>query len=241
MRRHRPAFQSLLDQRANACHCGQDHLEGPDLRLQPAQGVAERRHQPLHLARPAAGQDHQHGAVLGRTEALAQGFSIEVPHPIELLDQRVTDIAASRAAKAAMRFRLEGQNGEDVIDIAAHLARPARPPSPDARRDIVDDRNLRRPPAHALGHLMGEFGAVEDHESVWTLRDHGVHRLPDTAPDVGQARQNVDETHDGKLRQREERRAALLFHQLATDALKFDRSCRLGAQRLDELGAKRVA
>ena len=55
----------------------------------------------------------------------------------------------------------------------------------------------RRP--HALGHLMGEFGAVEDHESVGTLRDHRVHRLPDATPDVGQARQHVDEAHDGKL------------------------------------------
>ena len=98
-----------------------------------------------------------------------------------------------------------------------------------------------RAPAHALGHLMGEFGAVEDHESIGTLRDHGVHRLPNAPPDVGQARQHVNEAHDGKLRQRKERRAALLGHQLAADTLKLERSCRLGAQALDELGAKRVA
>ena len=227
MWRDGPALQPLLDQGADACHRRQDHLEGTSLRLKPAQGLAEGRHQPLHLARPAAGQDHEHGAVLGDAESPAQSLGIEAMHPIELLDQRMADIAALWPAKAPMRLGLEGQNGEDMIDIAAHLACPARPPRPDARRDVVDDGDMRRPFAHALCHLMGEFGAVEDHERVGTLRDHGVDRLPDAPPNIRQAGQHVDEAHDGNFREREERRAALLGHQFAADALNLERPLRL--------------
>ena len=200
MWRDGPVLQSLLDQRANACHRRQDHLEGTGLRLKPAQGLAEGRHQALHLARPAAGQHHEHGAVLGDAKPPAQSLRVEASHPIELLDQRMADIAAGGPAKAPMRLGLEGQNGEDVIDIAAHLACPAGPPRPDARRDVVDDGHVRRPFAHALCHLVGEFGAIEDHERVGRLRDHGVDRLPDAPPDIRQAGQHVNEAHDGDVR-----------------------------------------
>ena len=103
-----------------------------------------------------------------RCRGVCARLPIEAFHPIELLDQRMADIAAKRAAKPPMRLRLEGQDGEDMIDIAAHLARPARPPRPDARRDIVDDGEMRRPFAHALCDLMGEFGTIEDDEPVGT-------------------------------------------------------------------------
>ena len=65
--------------------------------------------------------------------------------------------AARRARSCACR--LERQQRQHVIDIGAHLARPARPPRPHAGRDIVDDGDLRRALADALGDRMRELRA----------------------------------------------------------------------------------
>ena len=52
----------------------------------------------------------------------------------------MADIGRRRPTEAPVRLRLEGQEGQEVVDIGAHLRRAARPPGPDGRADIVDDR-----------------------------------------------------------------------------------------------------
>ena len=89
------------------------------------------------------------------------------------LDQRMADIAARRTAELDIHRRLERQDGEHLIDISAHGAGAAGPPRPDRGRDVIEDRNFGREPAHAAGNPVGEIGTVDDHQSVRARRDHG--------------------------------------------------------------------
>ena len=84
----------------------------------------------------------------------------------EALDQRMADIDAARAVEPHIGLGLERQEREHAIDIGAHRLRPARPPGPDARADIIDDRQVRQRLAHAARDAMGEIGAVDDDERI---------------------------------------------------------------------------
>ena len=125
------------------------------------------------------GKTTRTGASVGNAEPLTQGFWVARLDPIEFLGQRMADIAARGTSEPPMRFGFEGQNAEDMVHITAHAPCAPRAPSPDARRDIIDNGDLRRLAAHALGDLMGEFGTVENDEDVRIEIDHGGGTLPD--------------------------------------------------------------
>ena len=130
---------------------------------------AERLHQPGDLA--SGGCRAGRGARRARP-ARAGGAR---PAPGAARSSRsisgMADIGAGRAAEAPVRLRLERQQRQHVVDIGAHLARPPGPPGPDARADVVDDREVRPAPAHARGDRVGEIRAVDDDEHVRLGRD----------------------------------------------------------------------
>src|SRR6185312_2938501 len=105
----------------------------------------------------------------------------------------MTHIAARRTSEPQMRFRLKRQDAENVVHVTAHAPGAPWPPGPDTRRDIVDDRNLRCPAAHALGHLMGEFGAIENDENFGIELDHCSRAFLYTLPDAREARNHVEQ------------------------------------------------
>src|SRR4026207_2400306 len=74
----------------------------------------------------------------------------------------MADVGAGRTSELPMRLRLEGQQRQHVVDIAAHLVCPARPPGPHARRHVVDDGDLGAATAYAPGGRLGALRAGGD-------------------------------------------------------------------------------
>ena len=141
-----------------------------------------------------------------------------------------------------MRRRLERLEGEHVVDIGAHLARPPRPPRPHARADVIDDRQRRQPAADALGDGVREFGAVDDDDRVRAALHDGVDRAIDPPHDRGQARDDGAETHDGDVAEGKQAAQSLRRHGVAADPLERDRPiAQRGPEGGHELGAELIA
>src|SRR5262245_44140325 len=117
----------------------------------------------------------------------------------------MANIAARWTAEPSVRLWLKGQDAKNMVDITFHATRAPRAPSPDARRNIVDDRDVRRLAAYALGDLMGEFGTVENDKDVGIEFDHSSGALVDASQDVAEPRQHIERAHDRKLGQRKDR------------------------------------
>ena len=108
------------------------------------------------------------------------------PQLAEALDERMADIAARRPAQLGMDGRLERQDGHHPIDVAAHSARPARPPRPNRRRNVVDNRNRRRQTSHPARHPMGEIRAVDNDKRVRSRGDDCKRGFTDAAKNLRQ-------------------------------------------------------
>ena len=166
-RRARPA-------RGERAHVAFDMRQGRQNDLERARlalGGGDRRAEIGH-------QSRNHGAARagqGEDERRRRGAPARLlgarPQFGEPLDQRMADIDAARAAEPRMRFRLERQQRQHAIDIGAHRPRPARPPGPDRRADVVDHRQVRQRAADAARDAMGEVGAVDDDERVGARGD----------------------------------------------------------------------
>src|SRR4051794_13729733 len=187
-----------------------------ELRDRAPERGAEGLHQPRDLRAAAAGQDEQLDRIFVERPPFARAWA-QIGHP---LDERMADIGAGRTIKTAQRFRLERLDGEDMIDVRAHPARAPGAPGPDRRADIVDDRQLRQPLAHALRDRMGEIRGVDDDERVGALGDDRRDGRIGAAQDQGQALQDVHQPHDRDVGEREEQRQPLPGHGVAADAAK---------------------
>ena len=92
----------------------------------------------------------------------------------DALDQRMADIATRRPAEPQMRGRLERQDRKHGIDIGAHRAGAPGPPRPHRGRNVIEDRNRGRAPAHPARHLVGEIRTVDNDEGVRTRGDDAI-------------------------------------------------------------------
>ena len=136
VRRHRPGASPCSISGRTLGDRRQDDLEGTGLGLEPAQGLAEGRHQSFDFARPAAGQHHEDGTVVGDAEPAAQSLGVKACDPVELLDQRMADIAASCGppSRRAPPARTAGGRGCDRRSGASCAPGPAATPTRSARR-----------------------------------------------------------------------------------------------------------
>jgi hypothetical protein len=164
-------------------------------RRQHAERFAEGLHQPADLGPATPRKDKEIDRTLIETRALS-GLR---PQLVEALDQRVTDIGAGWSSEAPVRLWLERFEGEHVIHIGAHLAGAARAPCPDARADVIDDRQRRQLAPDAPRDRMGELGTVDDDDRIRPARDDGVDRAIDPPHDRGQARHHGADAHDGDI------------------------------------------
>ena len=240
MRLHGPARKPCFDERAHRGDHRDDHLDRPEPLGQYADCSPERLHQQADLGRPAPGQHDEDGLGWIERKPRRKLAGVEASDPAEPLDHRMADIGAWRSAQPAMRIRLEWQDGHEVIDIGPHLLRPTRPPGPDARRDIVDDRNLRFALADALGNRMGEFGTVDDDDAVRVGLKPRSDGLINSANQRRQARQNGKRAHHGDIGERKDRTQAFGLHRLAADAGEHDRPFGSRLERGHQLAAKEI-
>src|SRR5690349_21378893 len=109
-----------------------------------------------------------------------------------------------------------------MVDIAAHRSRAPRPPGPDRRRHVVDDRNVRSITSHALGHPMGEFGAVDDDQNIRLQRDDTCSCLPDAMQINPETRQYLAEADNRRLVERKLTDKPLTCHLSAADPEELD-------------------
>ena len=142
---------------------------------------------------------------------------------VNLLDQRMADIGAGRAAQLLVNVGLEWQQRQHVIDIAAHGARPARPPRPDRRRDVIHDRDGAVLLADAAGDPMGEIRRVDDDHHIGPLIERSARRSGGCAQDHRQGLGDAGQADDGEIVDAKQRRQPFRRHLVAADAAKLDR------------------
>jgi len=135
----------------------------------------------------------------------------------------------------------ERQDGEYAVDISAHRARPARPPSPDRRRDIIEYRNRRQAAAHAARHAVSEIRAVDDDQCVGVRSNHHLGGFADPPQNHRQTPRNGVKADDGQVVDRKRTLDPGRRHRAPADAGKFDRTTGLLDERARQRAAECVA
>src|SRR6185437_4570743 len=153
----------------------------------------------------------------------------------------MSDIASRRTVKPTQYGRFERQQGEDVINVAAHGTRAPRPPCPDRRTNIVDDRNFRRPLADTACNAMRKLGAVDDDDNVRVRRNRRVGGLTNPPQNFRQSCRNRGKAHDGQFAKRKKTREPLLRHVASTNAGKSHEPSCLCFERVHERRAKTIS
>ena len=172
---YRPTRDAFANRVEQMRHRRQHQLEFRALLPQQAQRLAEHRHVMPDFAAAASRQHQQH-----RRLCVAASLLVGIgPKRADLLDQGMADIGARRPLEPAIGFRLERQQRQHVIDVAAHGARAAGPPCPHGGRDIVDDRYRRRPRPDLPRDAMGKVGTVDDHQDIGGRHDGGIGSFTD--------------------------------------------------------------
>ena len=157
----------------------QDDLERAAIARQQRQRA--RRNRPS-AARSPSGASPAARRTSGGSAARRRASSAFGRNSREPLDQGMADIDAARAAEPRVRGRLERQQRQHAIDIGAHRLGAPRPPRPDRRADVVDDRQVGQRAPHAPRDAMGEVGAVDDDERVGPRRRRRPRRSDESAP-----------------------------------------------------------
>ena len=154
-----------------------------------------------------------------------------------LLDHRMADKAGRQSYLLKIR-KLERQDTEEMIEEARDHLGATRPPSPDGRRDVVDEQ--RTAPLELPLHTKGEGRRVDgDHR----IRPHllrsrdGLADAPQHARDM---RHDLDDAHDVELAEGNQAREALARHRRTSDAGEAYATSGLLFQRPHEPGAKSV-
>ena len=198
---------------------------------------AECSEQMPDFAAPASGQDEHDGRIRAAALCLL-GIGAQFG---DVLDHRMADIEARRAAELDVDRRLERQDGEHLIDISAHGAGAAGPPRPDRGRDVIEDRDFGREPAHAAGDPVGEIGAVDDHQRVRARGDHGGGGLANPAKNHRQPARDCRNAHDRKLVDGEWTDDASRRHGASADPVERQCAAVPRFERTNQRRAERIA
>src|SRR4029077_14296464 len=156
------------------------------------------------------------------------------------LAKRMAHVGAVRAVEPRECRGLERQDRQHLVDIRAHRARAPRPPGPNRRRGVVDDRNTRRGLAHTARDPMCKVRAVDDDQCVGTGRDHGVRRLPDAPQDERQFWHDCADSQDREFIHGEKTGEAARCHVTPADAAKGDIGPQ-GTHRIHQRAAEHIA
>ncbi len=236
-RLQRPCLQGGFHRCTQMRRGRQDQLKRHSVRPQPAERLAEHLHVVADFAAPAARQHQQHGR-RRITPPLLAGIR---PQRRELLDQRMADIRAWRTAEIAMGLGFERQQRQDMVDIPAHGAGPARSPRPDRRRDVIHDRDRRISLADAPCHTMGKIRTVDDHQHVGLRLQGRLRDLADAPQDQRQFPRDRGQPHDRELLDRKQRRQSLRSHVTATNPGECHIAAAARAQRRHQRTAEPIA
>ena len=189
------------------------------------------RHHPPHFGASRARQDQQ--------RPVLPGFAAAWRERANMLDERMTDIIARRAAKPRQSLRLERQNGENMIDIGPHRRRPPGPPGPHRRAHIVDDRKPRRASAHTTRDAMRKIRRVDQYEAVGRAGQYRPDRFIQARYQTRQSGKHRNKPHHREIRQRKQARQPFARHLPAAHAGDDDARLRR-TQRAHQQRAKMI-
>ena len=155
-----------------------------------------------------------------------------VARPSPAFDDRMADTGA-RQPLALEIGRLERQERQQVIVPPRHPPRPARPPGPDHRGDVMDERERLAGTAQSMRDPPGKTRAVDRHDRVGPRRADRRRRLADVTQDRRRPRQNLGDTGHREIAERDEAFQPLFRHPLAADPGDFAaaRRCARAAPR----------
>ncbi|MNE17862.1 hypothetical protein D3C80_1108610 [compost metagenome] len=235
----RPCCGQFADTVFLARHSGQQKPGGAVAFHKGLCRLLERLHQPRRFS-GARSRQQKNGLrlAIGRKRA----FRALLPYGeyIGVDAEAMTDKGRRRAAETAHGFRLEGQQGQNVIDIGQHRGGAIFLPGPDAGADIIDNRQMRQLPADLFRNAMGEIRAVDDQQNIGLRSRDGLRGLVDPRNELRQLFQDLREAHDGEFGIIEQRHQPLRFQRLTTDTHQLNRTGIPGLERADQIRAEKI-
>ena len=122
-----------------------------------------------------------------------------------------------------------------------HRERPARPPRPDARADVVDDRDRRVRRTDLFGDAQRKIRAVDGDQAIGRVGSDGARGLADAPEQARQVADNGRKAHQRNLVGVEQRLQPQRLQMAAADADQADVAAGRRPQRRDDVGAEQVA
>ena len=148
---------------------------------------------------------------------------------------------AGRAPQALKRCRLERQQAKHMVDMRAHRRRTTGAPGPDARTDIVDDRDGGRCRPHLAGNAQAEFRTVDGDQAIRPGLGNGARGGADPPHQPRQVADNRAEPHQRDLGRVEKGFQPLALQMMAANADDLDRPSAHRAKRANKIGAEQIA
>ena len=156
-----------------------------------------------------------------------------------LIRRGIADIMDRVMMLLLEEVHLEGQDGEEFVDIALDVLDAVFLPRPDLRGDIVIDGYLRLG-LHELGDIQVEAGVVDKDDAVGLpVEDVQLTHFHITE-DGGQMEQHGDEAHIGQFAIVAHPSAADRHHQVTAEEAEVGLTVYI-FQRLHQMGGVQVA
>jgi len=218
----------------------QDHAKPVPPALEHRDGVSERLDQTGHFALSRAGEQEERLFAICREILLARLQTGGRQHAW-IGAQPMADKGAGRPPQPCQFGRLERQQAQYVIDMRFHRRRPARPPRPDARADIVDDRDGRSCGTHLPRDAQGEVRAVDGHQAIGPVGHDGPRGLANAPHQSRQIGHDRGQSHDGDFAGVEDRNQSLRHEVPAADTGQPHFPAGGRRERRHDVGAEYVA
>src|SRR5690606_25619914 len=140
--------------------------------------LAEGAEQAAHLAFPRTRQYQQLAWSLPSTQRLRL-LRFRRRKEARIGGQAVADECSRRPAQPLQFARFKWQQAKNIVDIRPHGRRPARPPGPYTRTDIMHYRYRWVSRPHLFRHTQAEIRTVDGDEAIRPGCNNASRRLAD--------------------------------------------------------------
>src|SRR5205085_10327610 len=152
-------------------------------------GGEHRRQDAREFFMSAAGQERDDGA--RGIELMPTTKLGAVITRINRARERMADEFYVRDAALCVPLRLERQEREQQINVAAHRTDAMRAPSPELRADVVD--HFQPAPVQRAREPQVEVGPINEHDRIGAARECGVTQQAEHAPELRQRAPDLKE------------------------------------------------
>src|SRR5215475_5478961 len=105
-----------------------------------------------------------------------------------------------------------------MVNIGAHFPRAARPPGPNARADIIGDRDIRAALTDPFRDWVREFRTVDNYENIGIEGERSFDGFVNASDERWETGDDSRRPHHCDIRKREDGGEASSLHMLAANS-----------------------